>query len=204
MERVMYLYTPDQMADWEPGYILAELRSGQFCKSGISYRLVLCGKNLSPVTTMGGIVLQPQICIDEIVPAPGDLLILPGSYSWLDTTHTRTIEWVKKLLDTEMVIAAICGATIALASFGILNNRMHTSNDVNALKMFCPGYTGESYYQDQPAFTDGNLITASGLAPVDFAYHVFKRLDVMEEPTLNAWYNLNTTKKPQYYYELVD
>lgn len=204
MKRIMYLYVPDKMADWEPGYILAELGSGQYCKQGISYHLVLCGCDQNPVTTMGGMVLQPEISINEINPAAGNLLILPGSQAWADPSHIQSIEWVKELLKTDLLIGAICGATMALAQGGALNNRRHTSNDVMVLKMFCPGYTGESYYLDQPAVTDGNLITASGLAPIDFAYQVIKRLDVMQEEILDAWYNLNTTRKPEYYFALMN
>ncbi len=66
-----------------------------------------------------------------------------------------------------------------LQNAGLLDERPHTSNDVAALKMFCPGYQGEECYVNEPAVTDGNLITASGLAPVEFACHILRRMDVM-------------------------
>ena len=100
-------------------------------------------------------------------------------------------------------MAAICGATFALAQAGLLDHRPHTSNDPAALKMFCPAYKGEKYYINQPAVTDRNLITASGLAPVEFAFHVFRRLDVMSPATLDAWYCLFTTRKPECFYTLM-
>lgn len=203
MEKIMYLYALDMMADWEPGYIIAELNSGRFCKPGVSYELVICGRNQDPITTMGGISLHPEICIEDIKPVSGNILILPGSDTWLDSIHSKSLNCVAGLLKTDLVIAAICGATMGLASIGLLNSRFHTSNDIEVLKMFCPDYTGESCYLDRPAVTDGNLITASGLAPVDFAHHVFKILDVMHESTLSAWYNLNLSKNPKYYYELI-
>jgi len=74
---------------------------------------------------------------------------------------------------------------------------------VAVLKMFCPAYKGEAYYVDEPAVTDDNLITASGLAPVAFAYQVFSRLDVMNPATLEAWYNLSTTRKPEFFFALM-
>ena len=101
------------------------------------------------------------------------------------------------------MVAAICGATLGLANAGLLDNRPHTSNDLAVLKMFCPGYHGEQAYVNEPAVTDGNLITASGLAPAEFAYQVFRRLDVMLPATLEAWYGLNTTRKPEYFYALM-
>jgi hypothetical protein len=51
--------------------------------------------------------------------------------------------------------------------------------------------------------TDGNLITASGLAPVEFAYHIFRSLDVMAPATLEAWHGLFTTLQPEYFYALM-
>jgi hypothetical protein len=51
--------------------------------------------------------------------------------------------------------------------------------------------------------TDGNLITASGLAPVEFAFHVFKKLGVMTPETLSAWHRLFTTRKAEFFYALM-
>ncbi|MBO0780576.1 MAG: hypothetical protein J2P37_17270 [Ktedonobacteraceae bacterium] len=48
-------------------------------------------------------------------------------------------------------------------------------------------------YQNQPAFTDGNLITASAIAPLEFAYQIFKKLEVYRPRTLEAWYQVYKT-----------
>jgi hypothetical protein len=69
--------------------------------------------------------------------------------------------------------------------------------------MFCPNYRGENHYVNEPAVTDGNLITASGLAPVEFAYQVFRRLGVMTPATLEAWHGLFATRQPEYFYALM-
>ncbi|MBN1167842.1 MAG: glutamine amidotransferase [Methanospirillaceae archaeon] len=205
MSRIMYLYVLDTMSDWEPGYILAELGSGRFFRDPKkSFSLVLCGRNLNPITTMGGIRLVPDICIKDVQPGPDRLLILPGADTWLDPRQIPVLAIIKSLLQTPMTIAAICGATMGLAQAGLFNNRQHTSNDLSALKMFCPDYTGDAYYVDKPAVIDGTLITASGLAPVEFAYQVFEKLEVMQENTREAWYHLHTTRKQEYYYQLID
>jgi hypothetical protein len=57
---------------------------------------------------------------------------------------------------------------------------------------------------NEPAVTAGNLITASGLAPVEFAYHVFRKLEVMSPATLDAWYGLFTSRKPDCFYALME
>jgi len=192
------------MADWEPAHVTAELHSGRFLKTpGLHYTVTRCGRTPETVTTMGGLPLTPDILVDEIHPEAGDLLLLPGAETWLDPAQQEIIDTTERLLAGGMVVGAICGATLALAQAGLLDRRSHTSNDLEALRLFCPKYKGDAYYVNEPAVTDNNLITASGLAPVDFAYHIFRRLDVMNESTLVAWYQLYTTRRPEYFYSLM-
>jgi len=205
MSPVLYLYIQDTMADWEPAYLLAELVSGRFLEHpDQKYQLRLCGRTRDPITTMGGIRLVPDMKMDDIEVAPGSLLILPGAMTWLEPVQEPVLAKVREILGAGMVVGAICGATMALANAGMLNTRPHTSNDLAALKYLCPGYAGDAYYVTKPAVTDGNLITASGFSPVDFAYEVMKKQGVMRETTLEAWYNLNLTKKGEYYYALME
>lgn len=69
--------------------------------------------------------------------------------------------------------------------------------------MICPQYAGEEFYQKELAFTADNLITASGIAPLEFTYQVLKMLGVFKAGTLEAWYNLYNTKEDRYYFELM-
>jgi len=200
----LYLYVNDTLSDWEPGHILAELRSGRYLNDqSLRYDVRLCGRTMDTITTMGGLHLKPDELIANIHPGTGDLLLLPGADTWLDPAQAPVIAKVKEVLASEAVVAAICGATLGLANAGLLDDRPHTSNDPAALKMFCPGYHGERFYVNEPAVTDGNLITASGLAPVEFAYHIFRRLDVMSPAALDAWHNLFTTREPEFFYALM-
>ena len=100
-------------------------------------------------------------------------------------------------------MAAICGATVALAQTSILNQYKHTSNDLSYLKEACPNYTGGELYVHKPAVTDGYLITATGLAPLEFAYEIIKKLEVFSEATLEAWFQLHRTREPRYFNELI-
>jgi putative intracellular protease/amidase len=202
--RTLYLYVLNTLADWEPGHVTAELRSGRYLKDpALRYSVVLCGSTLDTVTTMGGLHLAPETLVRDIQPAPGDILVLPGGDTWLDPAQAPALRAAANLLDDGIVVAAICGATLGLANAGVLDRRPHTSNDPAALKMFCPNYHGESCYVNEPAVTSGNLITASGLAPVEFAYHVFRALEVMAPATLEAWHGLFTSRSPEYFYALM-
>lgn len=115
------------------------------------------------------------------------------------STYLKKVDEALKL---GTIVAAICGATEALANMGYLDFRKHTSNDLEYLKMVCPNYKGEPFYEKKPAVSDENLVTASGLAPLEFTIEVLKKLDVFAPDTLHAWYNLNKTHKLEYFFQL--
>lgn len=69
--------------------------------------------------------------------------------------------------------------------------------------MMIPNYLGESYYKREGSVNDGNLITASGISPLEFTVDVLKALNVWKESTLNAWDYLYKTQESRYYFELM-
>ena len=201
----VYIYILNTLADWEIGYLTAELNSGRFLdKTRLPVEIIKIGNTTEPIKTMGGITITPDENIDNIKFEEDDLLILPGADTWTEEQNKKIIDIVSSIIDEKVIIAAVCGATIALANKGILNNRKHTSNDLEVLKMFCPEYTGENFYLNQPAVTDDNLITASGIAPLEFSYEVLKRTNLMKTETLEAWYQLYKTNEPKYFYALME
>lgn len=110
-------------------------------------------------------------------------------------TQIHSLTAAKKRIEDGCNVAAICGATLGLAKEGALNQIKQTSNDKDFLKMICPTYFGEKLYQDKLALTEKNLITASGIAPIEFSFEVLKLLNVFREKTLESWYNLYTKKE---------
>ncbi|WP_151736778.1 type 1 glutamine amidotransferase family protein ['Paenibacillus yunnanensis' Narsing Rao et al. 2020] len=204
MNHTVYLYVFDTMADWEIGYLTAELNSGRYYKERqAASTIVTVGIDKSAITTMGGLTILPDISLQECSLTNADMLILPGGETWTEAIHEPILQTAKRYLEEDGWVAAICGATAGLAQAGLLNSRAHTSNDLEYLRMVSPVYTGELLYQPQPAVTDGKLITASGLAPLEFTVHVLKALDVFPSNKLEAWYNLNKTHEPKYFYELM-
>ncbi len=162
------------------------------------------GKINESITTMGGFIIQPNISIEQLQFEENDILILPGGDTWLEEENQEIIKIAKEHIKSNLAVAAICGATIGLAKEGALNNIKHTSNDKEFLKIICPDYTGEDYYVNLPAVRDKKLVTASGIAPIEFTYEVLKLLDVFNKKTLEAWYKLYKTKDSKYYFELMD
>ncbi|WP_145053308.1 type 1 glutamine amidotransferase family protein [Paenibacillus xylanexedens] len=205
MNNTVYLYVFDSMSDWEVGYLSAELNSGRYFRQGLApVKIVTVGIEKTPVTTMGGLKIIPEVTVDECNIRNVDALILPGGNTWTEAVHEPILKIAKICLEEGIVVGAICGATLGLAQAGLLDSRRHTSNDMAYLKMICPSYTGEEYYNMESAVTDGKLITASGVAPLEFSVHVLKELDVFSPKTLDAWYRLNKTHEPTYFYELMN
>lgn len=86
MNNTVYLYVFDTMADWEVGYLTAELNSGRYYKKGLTpSRVVTVGIDKSFVTTMGGLKILPDIEHDECNIESADAFILPGGNTWTET-----------------------------------------------------------------------------------------------------------------------
>ena len=201
----VFLYVIDTLADWEIGFLTAEINSGRYLKKNIEKpKIIKVGKNLKTVKTMGGLEITPDISVKDIQANEGDLLLLGGADTWLTDENNDILHFVKTNINSKIYIGAICGATIALAQSGLLDDKKHTSNDLGFLKMTCPGYNGEKNYCNEPAVTDNNVITATGIAPLDFSYAVLKKTGIMEKNTAEAWYQLYKTGQSNYFFALME
>lgn len=204
--KFVYVYVQDTLADWEAGYATAELHSDRFFKSSVEPLTVkTCALSKDPIQTMGGIHILPEVTVDEICLSEAAMLILPGGDTWLKLQNEMILEKAAAFLSSGIPVAAICAATVALGRAGLLNQRRHTSNDLDFLRMICgDAYTGAKLYEQQPAVMDAGLITAAGTAPLEFACRIFEQLDVFSPETLKAWYLLHKEKRPEYYAELME
>lgn len=199
-----YLMVVDTLADWEIGYLCAELHSRRlFANPLADFRFLKVGVTMAPVTSMGGTVHEPDLALADLVLVPGDVLILPGGERWDGSALRPVLEFARDALDAGHCVAAICGAVDGLASVGALDRRRHTSNDLGSLKAACPDYRGEKLYRSEPAVRGDNLLTASGLAPLEFTAEVLKMLKVWRPETIRAWYQLHKTRKERWYHALV-
>lgn len=193
------------MSDWEYGYLIAELNTGRYFKKDLApFKVVTVGANEEIITTMGGLRIKPDISIDECTLEGKELLLLPGGTTWGEAIHQSILKKVGEALNLGSIVAAICGATEGLANSGYLDARKHTSNSLEYIQMVCSNYKGEKFYERELVVSAANLITASGVAPLEFAMEVLKKLDVFDTDTLHAWYNLNKTQKPEYFFQLMN
>jgi len=126
---------------------------------------------------------------------------LPGGNTWNEGKNLEAAHKAEAFLAAGVPVAAICGATSGLARLGMLDDKRHTSNALEYLQAL--NYQGTQFYQNQPAVTDGNLITGR----INRTYR-FRLSDFQEswKSTMTrhweAWYELFTTGDPAYFYKL--
>jgi putative intracellular protease/amidase len=186
----VYLLVVPGFADWEPAHAVAELR-----RHG-GYRVESVGITDAPVQSMGGITILPSTTIGQVNSADVAVFILPGGDRWERQPLQPDLRQLIERLDSEGVpIAAICAATVAIASIGLLRGRRHTSNGLDYLRSHVPGYADGDAYVDVPAVRDRGLITASGLADVEFARELFEELGVLTARERALWARMFRTAK---------
>ena len=184
--RAVHVLVFDGFADWEPAHALAELRRS----GGRTIRTV--GFTAAPVVSMGGLRVVPDVALASVRPEDVELLIIPGGDLWEGEAYPRaTLEsLVSSILARNAPVAAICAGTLALARAHTLDDRQHTSNMPGYLAEHAAEYAGAAHYVERPAVVDRRVITASGLAPVDFARVFFAELAVFSPADEALWFGM--------------
>jgi putative intracellular protease/amidase len=178
----VYVLLVDGFADWEPAHALAELR-----RHG-GYSVESVGLSSAAVESMGGLRVAPSTTLDAVSPGDVAVFILPGGDRWEHHPIEPALDAkLRELDDHHVPIAAICGATLAVAQLGLIRGRRHTSNGLAYLQTHVPGYSDVASYVDAPAVRDRGLITASGLADVEFARELFEELGVLTAAQRAQW-----------------
>lgn len=174
MSKIAIILTPDY-ADWEITFITA------IGRSYYGLETVTASPNGQTITSAGGIKTIPDMSLEDISADDFNVLVLCGGTTWAGENAPNVDELVGSFLDAGKTVGAICAATLPLAKAGLLNTRKHTSNDPNFLSATGAGYSGKANYQDiLGAVADKNIITAPGIAPVQFAAEVLRAAGVDE------------------------
>jgi putative intracellular protease/amidase len=171
--KTVHLFVFDTMADWEAAYAVAAINNPQLQTDPGRYRVVTAAAKLAPITTMGGVRIEPDVALDAITPESSAMLILPGGCKWENGDNAEALQLAAQFIAAGVPVAAICAATLALARAGLLDHLRHR---------------GTGFYCGAPAVTDGNVITATGLAPVDFAREIFRALNLYSPAAIESWY----------------
>lgn len=184
MKKKIFIFLFNGYSDWEIAYLSPEIKKSE------EFDLIYFSKDGNPVSSMGGLCVSPSISLAEIEINDVYMLILPGGTAW-DKGENREIDLlVKKLFTEGKTIAAICAATTYLGNQGLLDDLKHTSNALVYLKAFAPEYKGEGNYIDSLAVTGDNIITANGIAPIEFAREIFAKLELYSANENEKWFQL--------------
>lgn len=187
MKKTILFLILQQYADWEGAYISSAIPL--FGEDNYIIKTVSLSKDC--VQSIGGFKVLPDYDISS-VPSDYDALILIGGMKWR-TENTQPIkELVKDCFQNGKIIGGICDASAFLGTVGILNDIVHTSNDLNDLKQWAGDiYTGAAKYVAKQAVCDKNVITANGTAPLEFAKEILLALGIADEERIVAWYNFH-------------
>lgn len=94
-----------------------------------SVDVVVAGLEEGPVTASRGVVLVPDINLDEVLDRNFDMVVLPGGTGGAQRLEAdaRIAQLLQRMAQNGRYIAAICAAPKALASAGILEGRQATA-----------------------------------------------------------------------------
>lgn len=135
-------------------------------RAGIS--VVTAGLDDQPVTASRGMVLVPDMTLDEALGQDYDMVVLPGGLPGADylDKDDRLAGLLKQMAADGKYTAAICAAPKVLASSGLLNGKRATSYP----GVLQPGSVPGMDYVEQAVVTDGKVITSRGPGTaMDFA-----------------------------------
>lgn len=137
--------------------------------------VVSAGLESGPVTASRGVVLVPQMTLDEALEREYDMVVLPGGMpgaQHLDD-DSRIHELLRKMADSGRFITAICAAPKVLANAGLLAGKRATSYPGYVDKMALP----DVEYREEPVVLDGKVITSRGPGTaMDFALTLIEQL----------------------------
>lgn len=187
MKKTILFVILQQYADWEAAYItsaITMLGQGQY-----DIKTVSLSKDY--VQSIGGFRVLPDYDIAS-VPKDYEALILIGGMTWRGENAQQVKTLVEECCQKGKVLGGICDASAFLGTIGVLNDVLHTSNDISDLKQWAGSvYTGETKYIAKQAVRDKNIITANGTAPMEFAKEILLALNVASEEKVLEWYNFH-------------
>lgn len=184
MKKEILVFISENYADWESAFICAELN-----KPETGFIIKTLAVNKKPIKSMGGFTVIPDYSIAEM-PTHFHMLILVGGTSWLKRENDDVKQAVDLCTKKRIPIAAICDACTFLADKGYLDDKEHTGNSLVYLEKYAPNYKGSKHFIEKQVVSKDGFITANGTSAVEFAKEILTYLQVMQEYTLEDWYQM--------------
>jgi putative intracellular protease/amidase len=185
MRDTVYFLVFDGFADWQAALALCEIR-----RPG-DWRMQTVGFSMAPVSSMGGLMVQPDLALAQFDFQRAALLIVPGGHLWQRGEGEAAVAAIRHLHAAGAPVAGIDSGVLALARAGLLGHCRHTGNWPGQIASQVADYGGaEQYDHDVLAVSDGGVITASHLGSVEFAREVIRTLDLYSASDREHWFRL--------------
>ena len=166
---ILFLLT-DRWCDWEASYAIAVANVFS------DYVVKTIALDTSPKVSMGNLCVNIDYSIDDYLNFSNTaIIILPGGLSWEENDYDKIAEFIRRISNASVPVAAICGATTFLCRHGFLNDIKHTGDSLELFQSQC-GYCGQALY-------------VPAQVVVEFAYEIFKILKVDSDVEMAKWYD---------------
>lgn len=174
-------------ADWEAAYLASALN--MLAPGAFAVRTVSVSRE--PVASIGGFQVMPDF---DAASVPDDYaaLALIGGMGWRGGAARGFLPLAEDCFRQGKVLGGICDAAAFLARAGALNCVRHTANSLDDLKnLGGPAYAGEALFAAKQTVRDGNIVTANGTAPLEFAREMLLALEAAPEEKIRGWYDFH-------------
>ena len=186
--KVIAIYATETMSDWEYAYLTTQVAEAE-AQVPDRFKVLFVGESLEAVRSKGGIEIVPGLTLQDIQNRTDiAAFVVPGADTYFDG-HEQLLETIRVLNENGVLLAAICGGTVAFARAGVLDHCEHTSNAQGFLASV--NYANIDGYKEEDAVFDGGVITASGLAPASFTAAVLRAAGVYPDDVVDAWIQLH-------------
>ncbi len=164
---LVYIY--DDMADFEISLLTHLLGADR------GMELLVVSNNNRMVTSKSGMLFMPHLDLHNIDIMEVEGIIIPGGL--LADLDEKLIDIIQDLHSRNKLIAAICAAPWILAKAGVLEKCKYTTSIVEWRDMHKEIFKTDDPFPRQGyiegrVIRDGNIITAKGIAFIDFAIEV--------------------------------
>lgn len=177
------LVLTDQWADWEASYAIS------LTNSTPEYTVKTIAINKQPKVSAGGLRTEIDYAVEDYEQFDNlAMVILTGSFTWMEHSYSEIAEFVKKARNSHIPIAAMCGGTVFLGNHGFLDKVKHTGDDLECFQEE-PGYNGQDFYTVAQVVADQGIITANETAALEFAREIFRILKIHNDEDMDEWYD---------------
>lgn len=191
MKKTVLFILLDKYAEWEAAPLAAALNLGVTPLGNTRYTCATVAPAAETVRSIGGFGTRPDHDFDNM-PKDYVALVLVGGMSWDKPEAGRVEELVAGALSQGKTVGAICNAASFMAAHGFLNDKAHTGNGLDQLRLWGgERYTNSEGFIEQQAVADGGIVTANGSAGLEFAREMLLALEADTRENIDAWYDFN-------------